>query len=75
MDGQWPLSKDLETKGNEHPFMLQVETVEEEAATVIRDLSPSPIVSRLSYRLATVLKTSDSCYYWMIDGNRIIGTG
>lgn len=56
---------------------LVVDVVEADTPTIIEDLGPSSIVSRLPYRLV-VSRPAQSvwgCSDWMIDDNRIVGIG
>jgi hypothetical protein len=73
-NGQWPFLTNFSEAGQYDPDAVVIETVDD-TPTVILGLSPIPIVSKLPYRLATVVRPSTVCDYWMIDGNRIIGIG
>jgi hypothetical protein len=57
--------------------MLAVDVVGADTPTIIEDLGPTPIVSRLPYRLvvARPAQPVSGCKDWMIDENRIVGVG
>ncbi|CEL62729.1 hypothetical protein RSOLAG1IB_05086 [Rhizoctonia solani AG-1 IB] len=57
--------------------VLAVDIVDTETPTVLRGLSPEPIISRLPYRLVVARPNFmvSECSDWMIDENRIIGVG
>ncbi|KAG9096726.1 hypothetical protein FRC06_008392 [Ceratobasidium sp. 370] len=72
-EGSWPhITQDPEAHQRGEREMA-VYTVEEDLPTIIRNLSTTPIVSRLPYRLTAIVGLSVAYDSWMIDGNRLIG--
>ncbi|KAG8750666.1 hypothetical protein FRC12_012768 [Ceratobasidium sp. 428] len=72
-DGIWPyITQEAITQERSECEMVVLIT-EEDAPTVIRDLSATPIISKLPYRPSTVAGPLVGYHDWMIDGNRLIG--
>lgn len=77
-DGQWAFFGNYGSSQRVlEDGMLAVDIVDEDTPTIINDLGPTPIISRLPYRLAVArpVQSVRGCKDWMIDDNRIIGVG
>ncbi|KAG9091413.1 hypothetical protein FS749_016571 [Ceratobasidium sp. UAMH 11750] len=70
--GSWPQLIQDTGAHQRGELEMVVYTVEEDLPTIIRSLSAAPIVSRLPYRLTTIVGLPVAHDSWMIDGHRLV---